>query len=55
MNMITATVELITKGILPLAEKEYFAAGYNQALSTNGIKIDATNKAASGLGLKSKY
>jgi hypothetical protein len=26
--MITATVELKTKGILPIAEKEIFAAGY---------------------------
>jgi hypothetical protein len=55
MNMITATVELKTKIILPFAEKAFFAARYKQAPSTNGIKIDATNKAANGSGLKSKY
>jgi hypothetical protein len=53
--MIIATVELKTKGILPVAEKEIFAAGYKQAPSTNGIKTVATNKAANGSGLKSKY
>ena len=50
MNMITATVELKTKGILPLAEKETLAAGYKKAPRTKGMKIDATNKAANGSG-----
>jgi hypothetical protein len=54
--MITATMEVKVKGILLAIEKEEILAATNRQMpSTNGMETDAATKAASELGLKSKY
>ncbi len=54
--MITATMEVKMKGILLAVEKEEILAATNRQMpSINGMETDAATKAASELGLKSKY
>ena len=56
MVMITATMKVRIKGTLLLvADAEMLTAIYKQIPSINGIETDVATKAASGLGLKSKY
>ena len=56
MIMITATMEVKMKGILlPVEKEEILTATNKQMPSINGMETDAATKAASGLGLKSKY